>query len=185
MVICMQPFLTAQKKGTRQWRPGAAEQQNSRWVISSDQSGLPPGLSEAFSILRRTSLCERPGGTDSLTKSSWCRCRGLRNRSTNGNPGGQDMLVSKASLPHHFQPGRPITGAASLTDGQPRLQLSGARLTSLKRRDARRLARSLEIAGGHGHRAGWLHLGAHHCGLPRKAASEHEHTTITHFELMG
>lgn len=82
---------------------------------------------------------------------------------------GPRHAVSNASLPRHLQPGRPITGAASHTDGQPRLQLSGARLTSLKKEDARRLARSLlGIAGGHGRRAGWLHLGAHHAAFREK-----------------
>lgn len=50
VLVCMRPFLTAQKMRTRQWRPG---NQNSRWLISSDLSGLPPGLSEEASILCR------------------------------------------------------------------------------------------------------------------------------------
>lgn len=99
------------------------------------------------------------------------------------------MLYQKASLPHPFQPGRPIRSAASHTDGQPRLQSSGARLTSLKKEDARRLARSLEIAGGPRRRAGWLHFGGPSCGLPRKVASEHEphhhHHTFQAYGMTG
>lgn len=81
---------------------------------------------------------------------------------------GPRHAVSKASLPHPFQPGRPIRSAASHIDGQPRLQLSGARLTSLKKKTPgawRDRLRSLVV---HGRRAGWLHLGAHHAAFREK-----------------
>ena len=76
---------------------------------------------EAQTLLTRSTSLAQLQGTDEPIHQlkSW-------------GPRHADIAVSKASsLPDPVQPGRPITGLASHTDGQPRLQLSGAHLTSL------------------------------------------------------